>query len=88
MPRTNKKDLQFRVDNLCKMTGRKFYLQGAYGGWQLMEDAGLQGCHALTPGFVSKPKLEDRLNAILTGVIIGERMIREKMDAEREKVYG
>jgi hypothetical protein len=32
--------------------------------------------------------MEDCLNAILTGVIIGERMIREKMDVEREKVYG
>jgi hypothetical protein len=87
MIRTTKKDLQFRVDNLNKMTGRKFYLQGAYGGWQLMEDVD-GGSHGITPGFVTKRQMKDCLNAILTGVIIGERMIREKMDVEREKVYG
>jgi hypothetical protein len=76
------------VDNLNKMTGRKFYLQGAYGGWQLMEQDYNGSHHSLTPGFVSKRQMEDRLNAILTGLIMGERMIREKMDVEREKVYG
>ena len=78
MIRTTKKDLQFRVDNLNKMTGRKFYLQGAYGGWQLMEEDYNGSHHSLTPGFVTKRQMEDRLNAILTGVIIGERMEAER----------
>jgi hypothetical protein len=78
MIRTTKKDLQFRVDNLRKMTGRNFYLQGAYGGWQLMEQDYNGSHHSLTPGFVTKRQMEDRLNAILTGVIIGERMEAER----------
>jgi hypothetical protein len=78
MSRTTKKDLQFRVDNLRKMTGRNFYLQGAYGGWQLMEQDYNGSHHSLTPGFVTKRQMEDRLNAILTGVIIGERMEAER----------
>ena len=78
MSRTTKKDLQFRVDNLCKMTGRKFYLQIHLGGWQLMEEDYNGSHHSLTPGFVTKRQMEDRLNAILTGVIIGERMEAER----------
>jgi len=78
MSRTTKKDLQFRVDNLRKMTGRNFYLQGAYGGWQLMEQDYHGNHHSLTPGFVTKRQMEDRLNAILTGVLIGERMEAER----------
>lgn len=81
MSRTTKKDLQFRVDNLRKMTGRNFYLQGAYGGWQLMEQDYHGNHHSLTPGFVTKRQMEDRLNAILTGLIMGERMEAERTDA-------
>lgn len=87
MGRTTKKDLNFRVENLCKITGRKFYLQGAYGGWQLMEEVD-GGSHGITPGFVSKPEMEDRLNSILSGIIIGQRLVTERMDRERDKVYG
>jgi hypothetical protein len=61
-PRTTKKDLEIRVENLRKMTGRKFYLQGAYGGWQLMEDVD-GGSHGITPGFVSKRELEEGAQA-------------------------
>jgi hypothetical protein len=84
--RTTKKDLELRVENLRKMTGRKFYLTGAYGGWQLAEEVD-GGSHGITPGFVSKRELEDRLNSILTGMLIGERMEKERKRREDEHPY-
>jgi hypothetical protein len=84
--RTTKKDLELRVENLRKMTGRKFYLTGAYGGWQLAEEVD-GGSHGITPGFVSKRELEDRLNSILTGLLIGERMEKERKRREDEHPY-
>jgi hypothetical protein len=85
-PRTTKRDLEIRVENLCKMTRRKFRLQGAYGGWQLMEDVD-GGSHGITPGFVTKRQMEDRLNSILTGMLIGERMEKERKRREDEHPY-
>jgi|688.fasta_scaffold1145334_1 hypothetical protein len=84
--RTTKKDLEVRIENLRKMTGRKFFLTGAYGGWQLAEDVG-SGSHGITPGFVSKRELEDRLNSILTGLLMGERMEKERKRREDEHPY-
>jgi hypothetical protein len=84
--RTTKQDLELRVENLRKMTGRKFYLTGAYGGWQLAEEVD-GGSHGITPGFVSKRELEDRLNSILTGLLIGERMEKERKRREDEHPY-
>jgi hypothetical protein len=84
--RTTKKDLEVRVENLRKMTGRKFFLTGAYGGWQLAEEVN-GGTHGITPGFVSKRELEDRLNSILTGMLIGERMEKERKRREDEHPY-
>jgi hypothetical protein len=85
-PRTTKRDLEIRVENLCKMTRRKFRLQGAYGGWQLMEDVDGQSVWH-TPGFVTKRQMEDRLNSILTGLLIGERMEKERKRREDEHPY-
>lgn len=89
MPRTitTKQDLNNRVEQLRMLTGREFFLQGAYGGWQLMEGDG-HGAVALTPGFVSKREMEDRLNSIITGFHMGERSQRERMAREQEKIYG
>jgi hypothetical protein len=85
--RTTKQDLEKRIDHLRTLTGRKFYLTGAYGGWQLAEDIN-GGGQIVTPGFVSKRELEDRLNSIITGFYMGERSHREQMAREQERIYG
>ena len=85
-PRTTKKDLEIRVENLRKMTGRKFYLQSAYGGWQLMEDVG-NGSQGMTPGFVSKRQLQERLDSIITGFLMGAKAEKERRRREVEHPY-
>ena len=68
--RTTKKDLEIRVAEICRMTGKKFVLSGAYGGWQLAEMLPSGSSRNITPGFVPKRQMEDRLNAILSGLTI------------------
>jgi hypothetical protein len=45
------------------------------------------GSHGITPGFVTKRQMEDRLNSILTGMLIGERMEQERKRREEEHPY-
>jgi hypothetical protein len=80
MPRihTKKSDLDARLNHIRNLTGRDFFLQGAYGGWQLMENNG-QGASAVTTGFVTKREMMDRINHIAIGMSIGARMCREEM---------
>ena len=85
--RITKADLNNRVEQLRHLTGRDFYLQGAYGGWQLQESDG-SGAAPITPGFVSKRQMEDRLNALIEGFHMGARSQREQMAREQERVYG
>ena len=73
-----KSDLDARLNHIRSLTGRNFFLQGAYGGWQLMESNG-QGESAVTTGFVSKRDMMDRINHIAIGMSIGARMCREEM---------
>lgn len=68
--RTTKKDLTIRVAEICRMTGKKFMLSGAYGGWQLVEHLPSGAFRTITPGYVPKRQMEDRLNSILTGLTI------------------
>ncbi len=68
--RTTKKDLEIRVAEICRMTGKKFMLSGAYGGWQLVEHLPSGAFRTITPGYVPKRQMEDRLNALLTGLTI------------------
>ncbi len=82
-----KQDLNNRVEQLRHLTGRDFYLQGAYGGWQLHESIG-SGSAPCSPGFVSKRQMEDRLNAMIEGFHMGERSQRERIAREQEKIYG
>jgi hypothetical protein len=82
-----KSDLDARLNHIRNLTGRDFFLQGAYGGWQLQEKIG-EGCDSLTPGYVSKREMMDRLNHIGVGMSIGARMCREAHAREQEKIYG
>ena len=84
---TKKSDLEAAVKHIRNLTGRDFFLQGAYGGWQLQEKEG-EGCHSITMGYVSKRQMLDRLRNIGFGMNIGARMCREAHAREQEKVYG
>jgi hypothetical protein len=45
-----------------------YFLQGAYGGWQLQRNApNGRGCESVTSGYVSKPALYDMLHAYIKG---------------------
>jgi hypothetical protein len=45
-----------------------YYLQGAYGGWQLQRTRlDGRGCESVTSGYVSKPALYDLVHAVITG---------------------
>ena len=45
-----------------------YYLQGAYGGWQLQRTRlDGRGCESVTSGYVSKPALYDMLHAYIKG---------------------
>jgi hypothetical protein len=45
-----------------------YYLQGAYGGWQLQRTRiDGRGCESVTSGYVSKPMLYDLVHAVITG---------------------
>jgi hypothetical protein len=79
-----KSDLEAAIKHIRNLTGRDFFLQGAYGGWQLQEKVG-EGCHSLTPGYVSKREMMDRLRSIGIGMDIGARMCREAQ--KQESIY-
>ena len=76
-----KSDLEAAVQHIRNLTGRDFFLQGAYGGWQLQEKVG-EGCHSITMGYVSKSQMMDRLRNIGFGMNIGARMCREAQNQE------
>jgi hypothetical protein len=84
---TKKSDLEAAVKHIRNLTGRDFFLQGAYGGWQLQEKVG-EGCRDITTGYVSKREMLDRLRSMSIGMDIGARMCREAHAREQEKVYG
>jgi hypothetical protein len=48
-----------------------YYLQGAYGGWQLQRVHPSGGCESVTSGYRSKRELWELVNAIRYGVLEG-----------------
>jgi len=48
-----------------------YYLQGAYGGWQLQRVHPSGGCESVTSGYRSKRELNELVNAIRYGVLQG-----------------
>jgi hypothetical protein len=55
-------------DNPAHNAPGAYFLQGAYGGWQLQRNApNGRGCESVTSGYVSKPALYDMLHAYIKG---------------------
>jgi hypothetical protein len=48
-----------------------YYLQGAYGGWQLQRVHPDGGCVSVTSGYRSKRELNELVRAIQYGVVAG-----------------
>jgi hypothetical protein len=45
-----------------------YYLQGAYGGWQLQRTRlDGRGCESITDGYIRKPALYDLIHAVIRG---------------------
>jgi hypothetical protein len=80
MPRytVKKSELDAVVQNIRNLTGRDFFLQGAYGGWELQERRG-DGSVSITFGYVSKREMLNRLHAIRTGINIGQDLAISQM---------
>lgn len=74
--RVTEKELYAAVERLNEVAGTptdpsargSFYLQGAYGGWQLQRNRpDGRGCESITSGYVSKRELYDLIAAYRNG---------------------
>jgi hypothetical protein len=82
MKRTTKNELFYAVRVLNEMIGAvpgtpgSFFLQGAYGGWQLQKivgtDTALLGTTAIFDGYRSKRELLDLIYAFRAGIRAGQ----------------
>jgi hypothetical protein len=51
-----------------------YYLQGAYGGWQLQRNRlDGRGCESITDGYIRKPALYDLIHAVIRGYESAQR---------------
>jgi hypothetical protein len=84
MNRTTKNELISAVRVLNQMVGANavahqpgsYFLQGAYGGWQLQQVVGtgtiLTGATAVFPGYRSKRELLELIHAFRAGIRVGQ----------------
>jgi hypothetical protein len=79
MKHTTIRDLEAATRVLNQLVGATaatpgaYYLQGAYGGWQLQQLVGPHGaCIAIFPGYRSKRELLELIHAFRAGIRVGQ----------------
>jgi hypothetical protein len=86
MTRTTLPILKQMIDTLNRMSGSPtegpykdgvpqvghYFLQGAYGGWQVQRITASGGCYSVTSGYRSKREIYDFLRAFMDGYIASE----------------
>ena len=69
-PYSRTKDGQWKPNAYC------YHLGSAYGGWQLAQMSGTDGCsgisHPLNAGFVSKRRCFDSIHHFIKGMLVGQ----------------
>ena len=69
-PYSKTKDGQYKPNAYC------YHLSSAYGGWQLAQMSGTDGCsgisHPLNAGFVSKRRCFDSIHHFIKGMLVGQ----------------
>lgn len=71
------KPYAIQLDGTVKANVGTYCLQGAYGGWQLIQLVNINGgARSVSTGYVSKKDMVSFLRAFMDGIIEGDRIRR------------